>query len=112
MPVSSTVDESPEAPLVMNQIASASCNVCATIERVWAGFWRFFGIAGNAAIGVTNGLARGHCAGGTAPVCIHVRTAFCEQPDGSAVSTLWPTPGTTSRLPCGNRETTDAAPAV
>ena len=29
--------------------------------------------------------------------------------DGSTVSTLWPTPGTTSRCPCGNCETTAAA---
>ena len=39
----------------------------------------------------------------------HARTAFAVHADGSVVSTLWPTPGTTSRCPCGNCETTEAA---
>src|SRR5690242_18109483 len=65
--------------------------------------------AGSAPTTGTSGLPRGQAAGGIVPLSNHARTAFAAQPDGSAVVTLWPTPGTTSRWPCGNRETTDTA---
>ena len=48
---------------------------------------------------------------GTAWSSIHERTPLTAHPDGSAVTVLWPTPGTTSRCPCGNRATTDWAPS-
>src|SRR5262245_8556423 len=73
----------------------------------------FFGrrAGGSAPIGATNGAERGHCAE-TGPPVIQMRTDWSAQPDGSAVTVLWPTPGTTSSWPCGKRETTDRAPSV
>src|SRR5579862_1065539 len=105
----------PETPPVISQSASASWKVWFAMVYVLSGESGRAGCAtpgaGSAGTGTTSGCWRGHALGGTLPR-IHVRTALIAQPDGSAVVVLCPTPGTTTRWPCGNRETTDCAPAV
>src|SRR4051812_18988121 len=105
----------PEAPAVMSHVAFASVIVWRAIVYVALAVAACVGCSGPAAGGVTTGrtggCSRGQTAGGLAPL-IHVRTALTAQPDGSAVTVLWPTPGTIVSLPCGNRATTDCALAV
>src|SRR6266550_1408330 len=104
----------PVTPLVMSQTASASFSVARTTASVAAGDTGRPGRAGStrkAGTGATRGCERGHTLGGTPPV-IQVWTAFAAQPEKSAVTVLWPTPGTTSSFPWGNSAATDAAPAV
>src|SRR5579885_960023 len=110
-----SVAELPEAPAVISQSAWASCRASFALASVARGVAACAGRAGPAAgsdgTGTTSGFVCGQLLG-TAPPSIHVRTAFTAQPDGSAVTVLCPTPGTTSRCPCGKRATTEAAPAV
>src|SRR2546421_12641225 len=111
----------PVTPLVISQTASASFSVARTIDSVArtiasvaagdAGRPCRAGSTGRAGTGATRGCERGHSLGGTPPV-IQVWTAFAAQPEKSAVTVLWPTPGTTSSFPWGNSAATDAAPAV
>src|SRR5436305_15220263 len=104
----------PLRPSVMSQAASASVSVAFTIASVAAGDTGCRGraeSAGRAGTGATRGCERGHAVGGTPPV-IQVCTAFAAQPEKSDVTAPWPTPGTTSSCPWGNRATTAAALAV
>src|SRR5581483_4440348 len=104
----------PDSAAVSSHIDSASCSAAFAIAKVAAADCGFFGFAtpgaGIDATGSTNGFSAGH-EDGTGPPRIHERTAFTAQPDGSAVTVLWPTLGTTSRCPCGNCAVTAAAPA-
>src|SRR5262249_57585386 len=43
---------------------------------------------------------------------VEARGVFLGRFDGSDVRRLWPTPGTTTRCPCGNCASTETAPAV
>src|SRR5579875_1779621 len=105
---------SPDWPAVISHIASASWSVClatASVDFVDRGCFGLAGPgAGMLARGRTNGFSAGQEAG-TGPPWIQVRTAFTAQPDGSAVTVLCPTLGTTSSFPCGNCAVTAAAPA-
>src|SRR5581483_2031772 len=105
----------PPRPLVISHTACASCSVAFAAARVARGAAGRFGAAGpgggRAASGSTSGGRRGQV-DGTACPSTHACTASAAQPDGSAVTVLCPTPGTTSRCPWGKRATTDAAPAV
>ena len=69
------------------------------------------GARGNAAMGATRkgGLEHVRLVDVSS---IQSCTASAAQPDGSVVTTLCPTPGTTTSLPCGNCATTDCAPSV
>src|SRR5579871_3467149 len=97
-----TTSVSPASPLVINQTACASWIVAFATASVARGVAARFGLAGPAGgsvvTGRTSGAWRAQVAGGDPP-SIHVRTAFAAQPDGSAVTVLWPTPGTTVRWP-------------
>src|SRR5579862_9528381 len=100
----------PETPAVMSQSACASSSVSRTAAYVAPGDSGCFGLAdpggGSAGTGITSGCTTGQTVGTLAPV-IHWRTALTAQPDGSAVTVLWPTPGTSRRCPCGNWATID-----
>src|ERR1700747_1699421 len=95
-----------------NQAASASRTVLAAVAYVAAGPSLPVALAaGKAPSGARKAGLRGQLAGGVPPR-IHVRTALSAQPDGSAVTALWPTPGTTSSRPCGKCERTAVAFSV
>src|SRR5581483_3416358 len=87
-------------------------SVCVTSVFVDAASCRVACAPGNAASGATYGFDRGHVAAGVRLPEIQLRRASAEQVDGSAVRTLCPTPGTTTRWPCGKRATTAAASDV
>src|SRR5690349_16286707 len=105
----------PERPTVISHDASPSRSVAETTASVFAGVARRAGLAlpgaGSAGTSSTSGFERGQEAGTTPPV-VHALTARAAQAEKSAVTVLWPTPGTTSSLPCGNLAMTDCAPAV
>src|ERR1700719_859805 len=99
-------------------VASASWTVVVATDSVRPRTPDVLGASGAAATdaGIRGTPAKYGCAGaqrvGGVPPESHSCTAFSAHPDGSVVSTLWPTPGTTSRCPCGKSETTEAAFAV
>jgi len=97
----------------ISQAASASDSVFEAIEYVASAVLALCGspAAGSAGIGARKGADRGHWPE-IGPPSIHVRTDWSAHPDGSAVTVLWPTPGTMSSWPCGKRETTARAPSV
>ena len=95
------------------QVASASRSVFPTAASVAPDVRA--ARRGNAPRILTSGWTRcAHSAslGALSVPRIQLRTKFWEQPDTSAVVTLWPTPGTTSNLPCGNWRSTAIALAT
>src|SRR6266516_6544417 len=99
----------------MSHAACTSRRVLPTIWNVLAGPAGCAGFAcpggGRPGTSSTRGFERGH-ADGTTPPLIQARTERAAQSEKSAVTVLWPTPGTTSSFPCGNWATTLAALAV
>ena len=97
-----TAADRPDSPAVISQSACASCNDCFVIANVAAADSGRRGCAspgaGSPDTGTTSGFVSGHDAG-TDWSSIQERTAFTAHPDGSAVTVLCPTPGTTSEMP-------------
>src|SRR5690242_16832026 len=105
----------PDSPTVINHVASASRTVFETTFNVAFAVSACAGFAspgaGSAGTSTTSGFERLQLVGTTPPV-IHVCTALAAQAEKSAVTALWPIPGTVRSLPWGNCAMTEAAPAV
>src|SRR5438876_3787057 len=99
-----------DAKSVWSHVASASRIAFEATASVACAV-RAVGRVGNCPRIFTRDGTPGHIArGGAASVPrIHIRTERWAQNDRSAVRTLWPTPGTTISLPCGNWSTTVSA---